>query len=60
MGKILIWFIFITAWGTDIFAYIIGKTLGKHKFTKISPYKTIEGCIGGTIGAIILSIIYIH
>ena len=34
-GKILIWFIFITAWGTDIFAYIIGKTLGKHKFTKI-------------------------
>ncbi len=57
-GKILIWFIFITAWGTDIFAYIIGKTLGKHKFTKISPYKTIEGCIGGTIGAIILSIIY--
>ena len=50
--------IFITAWGTDIFAYIIGKTLGKHKFTKISPNKTIEGCIGGTIGAIILSIIY--
>ena len=42
-GKILIWFIFITAWGTDIFAYIIGKTLGKHKFTKISPNKTSEG-----------------
>lgn len=57
-GKILIWFLFITAWGTDIFAYLVGKKFGKHHFTQISPNKTIEGCIGGIVGAVILSVIY--
>ena len=57
-GKILIWYIIISAWGTDIFAYCIGKRMGKHKFSKISPNKSIEGCIGGTFGAIICTIIY--
>lgn len=57
-GRILIWFIFIAAWGTDIFAYCIGRRIGKHKFTKISPNKSIEGCIAGTFGAIVSMIIY--
>ena len=57
-GKIFIWFVFITAWGTDIFAYFIGRKIGKHKFTKISPNKSIEGCIAGTLGAIVCSLIY--
>ncbi len=53
-GKILIWFVFFAAWGTDIFAYFIGKNFGKHKFTELSPKKAIEGCIGGIIGSIVL------
>ena len=57
-GKILIWYVFLTAWGTDIFAYVVGKRIGKHKFTEVSPNKTIEGCIGGVIGAVLLSIVY--
>lgn len=57
-GKLLIWFIIFAAWGTDAFAYIVGKTIGKHKFTTISPKKTIEGCIGGAIGSIIVILIY--
>lgn len=57
-GKLLVWYIFITAWGTDTSAYIVGKTIGKHKFSKISPNKTIEGCIGGIIGCIILMLGY--
>ena len=59
-GKILIWYVIIAAWGTDIFAYFIGKNFGKHKFSKISPKKSIEGCIAGTIGAIILMLIYTY
>lgn len=57
-GKILLWYVILAGWGTDVFAYFVGKYFGTHKFSKISPNKTIEGCIGGTIGATILIIIY--
>lgn len=59
-GKILIWYALIAAWGSDTCAYIVGKTfkLGKHKFSKISPNKSIEGCVAGVIGAAILSLIF--
>ena len=59
-GKILIWYALFAAWGTDIFAYIIGKYFGKHKFSKVSPKKSIEGCIGGTIGAVLMMVIYTY
>ena len=59
-GKVLIWYALFIAWGTDVFAYLIGKTfkMGKHKFSKISPNKSIEGCIAGLLGAIVLTMIY--
>lgn len=59
-GNILIWYAIIAAWGTDIFAYFTGKAIGKHKFSKVSPKKSIEGCIGGTIGAVLLILIYTY
>ena len=57
-GNLLVWYIFMAAWGTDILAYLVGKYLGKHKFSEISPKKTIEGCIGGLIGAILFVLVY--
>ncbi len=59
-GNILIWYVIFAAWGTDIFAYFIGRYFGKHKFSKISPKKSIEGCIAGTIGAILIMLIYTY
>lgn len=48
--------IFILIWTNDTFAYIVGKSIGKHKlYEKISPKKTIEGFIGGIIFAVIAS-----
>ena len=45
--------VFILIWTNDTFAYIVGKSIGKHKlFERISPKKTIEGFIGGIIFAI--------
>ena len=57
-GKYLIWFILIAAWGTDTCAYFVGCKFGRHKFSKISPKKSIEGCIGGTLGSVIIALIY--
>ena len=57
-GIWLIWYLLAAGWGTDIFAFMIGKYFGKHKFSEVSPKKSIEGCIAGTIGAIILILIY--
>ena len=59
-GNILIWYAILAAWGTDIFAFFIGMRIGKHKFSKVSPKKSIEGCIAGTLGAILLMLIYTY
>lgn len=59
-GNILIWYAILAAWGTDVFAYFVGKSIGKHKFSKVSPKKSVEGCIGGTIGAVILMLLYTY
>ena len=32
--------------------------MGKHHFSDLSPKKTIEGCIGGVLGAVLLAGIY--
>ena len=48
----------------DIFAYLIGKLIGKRKFSKISPNKTLEGTIAGNIfgliGGIAFYLIFIN
>ena len=49
-GEYYWYFIFIGAWVTDIFAYFTGMLCGKHKLIPaVSPKKTVEGAIGGTI-----------
>ncbi|NGX83726.1 phosphatidate cytidylyltransferase [Aequorivita sp. KMM 9714] len=46
--------VFILVWSNDTFAYLIGKNFGKHKLLeRISPKKTIEGFIGGMVGALL-------
>lgn len=52
-------YIFVIAFITDTYAYISGMLIGKHRFTDISPKKTIEGClIGGIMGSFIGNMFY--
>jgi phosphatidate cytidylyltransferase len=52
---ILVWLVFLTAFGTDSMAYFTGYAIGKHKLApKISPKKTVEGSIGGILGSVLL------
>ncbi len=44
--------VFVGAWVTDTFAYFTGFFFGKHKLIpEVSPKKTVEGAIGGTLFA---------
>lgn len=51
-------YIILIASVTDVFAFAGGKLIGKHKLTKISPGKTIEGSLTGTILATIVGTTY--
>lgn len=52
---LLVWLVFLTAFGTDITAYFSGYFFGKRKLCpSISPKKTVEGAVGGTLGSMIL------
>ncbi len=49
-GKYIYLLIFLGAWMTDIFAYFTGVFFGRHKLIPdVSPKKTVEGSIGGTV-----------
>lgn len=58
-GKYLVWIILISSWGCDTCAYCVGKLIGKKKiFPILSPKKSLEGCIGGVLGATVLGTVY--
>ena len=58
-GKSWLLLALIVVWSSDTFAYFAGKFFGKRfLYETISPKKTWEGAIGGTLGALILSNIY--
>ena len=47
-----LFYLFIV-WGNDVFAYLTGIAIGKHKMSpRISPKKSWEGFAGGVVGAI--------
>lgn len=58
-GAYIVWLIFICSWGCDTCAYCVGMLIGKHKMApKLSPKKSIEGGIGGILGAAFIGAIY--
>lgn len=58
-GVYLVWLILISSWGCDTCAYLVGITIGKKRiFPVLSPKKSLEGCIGGVLGAGLLGGLY--
>lgn len=48
--------LFILVWVNDVFAYLAGTTIGRHKlFESISPKKTWEGTISGIVFTLVFS-----
>ena len=60
-GKYLLIILFCLIWINDIFAYLTGMAIGKHKlFERISPKKTIEGSMGGLVMTIVTAFLVNH
>ena len=60
LGVRYIFYLLLITTATDIFALVVGLTLGKHKMAPtISPKKTWEGAIGGSIVATIIGCLFI-
>ncbi len=54
-GAWLMLFVAACVWATDTFAYFVGKWCGRNKLApQLSPGKTVEGAIGGLLGAILV------
>ncbi|MGI6007579.1 MAG: phosphatidate cytidylyltransferase [Ruminococcus sp.] len=58
-GAFVVWLIFLCSWGCDTCAYCVGMLIGKHKMAPVlSPKKSVEGAVGGVVGAALLGVIY--
>jgi phosphatidate cytidylyltransferase len=46
-------FYLLLVWGNDVFAYLVGVTMGKHRMCeRLSPKKSWEGFVGGIAGSV--------
>ncbi|MCR5417939.1 MAG: phosphatidate cytidylyltransferase [Lachnospiraceae bacterium] len=58
-GQYTVWLIFCASWACDTCAYAVGMLIGKHKLAPVlSPKKSIEGAVGGVVGAALVGWIY--
>lgn len=58
-GLAFVLFILFVIWATDSGAYFVGKSMGKRKlWPSISPNKTIEGAVGGSLLALLVGVLF--
>jgi phosphatidate cytidylyltransferase len=58
-----IWTIFtlLAVWAGDIFAYFVGKSLGRHRMSpRISPNKTWEGAAASVLASVIIGALWMQ
>jgi phosphatidate cytidylyltransferase len=60
-GAWLMFFVAFCVWATDTFAYLVGRSLGRRKLAPtLSPGKTVEGSLGGLLGAMLAGAVFAH
>ncbi|MBI4457195.1 MAG: phosphatidate cytidylyltransferase [Acidobacteria bacterium] len=58
-GRRWILFLLLVTWASDIGAYLVGRSLGRHKLSpSISPGKTIEGSLAGLASALLVGLAF--
>ena len=60
-GQLVAFAVLIAVWADDTAAYLVGRALGRHKFSPaLSPAKTWEGFVAGTAAAIAAAFIIFY
>jgi phosphatidate cytidylyltransferase len=55
-GRLLVFTILLTVFADDTAAFFVGRAIGRHKLAPaISPGKSVEGFIGGTLAGVAVS-----
>jgi len=55
-GRLVVFTVVLTVFADDTAAYFVGRTIGRHKMApRISPGKSWEGFVGGTLAAMAMS-----
>ena len=58
-GAIWVIYLLLAVWAGDIFAYFVGKSLGRHRMSpRISPKKTWEGAIASILASILVGTLW--
>jgi phosphatidate cytidylyltransferase len=58
-GWLIVIFLIALTWVYDVLAWAIGRKIGRHKIApNISPNKSLEGAIAGTIGVFAASVLF--
>ena len=51
-GRPLLLFLMVTVWAGDIAALYVGRSIGRHKLSALSPNKTWEGSVASVAGSV--------
>jgi phosphatidate cytidylyltransferase len=58
-GWYLVLYVIVLIWIYDVFAWFVGRKIGRHKMAPtISPNKSWEGTIAGTVGVLACSVLF--
>jgi phosphatidate cytidylyltransferase len=58
-GAILVIYTLLAVWAGDIFAYFVGKAIGRHKMSpEISPNKTREGAVASVAASVVIGTLW--
>jgi phosphatidate cytidylyltransferase len=58
-GAIWVIYTLLAVWAGDIFAYFVGKAIGRHRMSpEVSPKKTWEGAIASIAASILIGVVW--
>ena len=60
-GRFYLIYLMFVVWSGDIFAYLVGKNLGRHKMAaRVSPKKSWEGAAASVVASIVFGTLIYH